>query len=383
MRLLAIFWLLFLITILTSRSQNLIINGDASAPIGSEWTQVTSGWSRWNQTNGGIPDRTTFSTTKTGYHFGISGGCPTQASSPLSEMYQDVDVNTYASQIDAGTAQFTFNGYYATYANQEYSSVIIEFRDASKNLISTPYSSGNKNDSPYCTNTYYVTNCWKAFTTYSGNPPSGTRYIRIRLISKCKSTSGTDNDGYYDDLSLTYTGATTPVSLLYFVSNKLEGNNQLLWSVKANDVTNQINISMSLDGINFENIYTEYISYNTSVIENSFIDAKTSNEDTYYKIQVISYNGLVINEKIIFIKSKDSATINTYPNPFEEKIVILHTLDVQIELLNVDGKTIQSAIYLKNESGKTTLEAQDLMSGIYFLKINSEENSYTFKVYKN
>lgn len=163
----------------------------------------------------------------------------------------------------------------------------------------------------------------------------------------------------------------------------MEGNNQLLWSVKANDVTNQINISMSLDGINFENIYTEYISYNTSVIENSFIDAKTSNEDTYYKIQVISYNGLVINEKIIFIKSKDSATINTYPNPFEEKIVILHTLDVQIELLNVDGKTIQSAIYLKNESGKTTLEAQDLMSGIYFLKINSEENSYTFKVYKN
>ncbi len=225
--------ILFSLTFLFSQllGQNLIINpGAEEQPYKSGWTNVQGSWTSENATTLGIIPHGGM------YHFAVPAACYLEASTGNnSEIYQDIDVASDASSIDSGTALFVFSGWVATYQSQDNSRIVIEYRDASTQIIFT-YDSG-----------YLKKNSWYKVTN-SKIAPINTRTIRIRLISKCGGTTG-DDDGYYDDLSLTYEKTNVVTAL----NDVLLGDFSEILGVRIFDINGKIissnknlnNLSMS------------------------------------------------------------------------------------------------------------------------------------------
>jgi gliding motility-associated-like protein len=185
-----LFLLSFLVFLqLKSKAQELVYNGGAEMEYWNGWTAVTAGdyWIRG---------------TKITPHGGSYFFFPNQTINPSSEIFQDIGVSANATSIDAGTAFYMFSGWRSGYpANLDRSQIIVEYRDASGTILSS-YNTGSA-----------VFTTWTNSTDNRYAPP-GTRTIRIRLISV--RVTGTDNDGYYDDISLTT--CTAPSSVFIFPS---------------------------------------------------------------------------------------------------------------------------------------------------------------------
>jgi gliding motility-associated-like protein len=174
----------------------LVINGGYETWPGTEWVRV-------NPADGWVPDaqRTPHGGS---YHF-----YPQNTVSDSSELYQDIGLTSYATSIDAGTANFTFSGWRRGYRNttpisfdNDRSQIIVEYRNASNTVLDF-FDTGSA-----------VFSLWTQ-STDTRNAPIGTRSVRIRLISV--RVSGSDNDGYYDDISFIYnnppTTCTPPTTL--------------------------------------------------------------------------------------------------------------------------------------------------------------------------
>lgn len=113
-----------------------------------------------------------------------------------AELAQDVDIAGFATAIDAGTQAFDFAGRVRSFpqgSSSDESRIVLEYRNAAGEVLDTFDSSGIDNTSE-----------WQLVVD-SRNAPVGTRTIRVRLISTRRS--GSNNDGYYDALSLAPVGA--------------------------------------------------------------------------------------------------------------------------------------------------------------------------------
>ena len=173
-----------------SKAQELVTNGGSEQLYYFGWQVATSG-DFWVQGTQVTPHSGT-------YHF-----YPNSTVNASSEMFQDIGVSANAVSIDAGTAFYMFSGWRNGYSSgdQDLSQIIVEYRDALGTVLSS-----------YTTLSTHF-NAWHNDTD-NRYAPIGTRSIRIRLISL--RVTGTDNDGYYDDISLST--CTAPSSVFIFPS---------------------------------------------------------------------------------------------------------------------------------------------------------------------
>ena len=160
-------------------AQNLIKNGDCELPTVNgkiqNWIEVQG--NEWRPANVDVQPQ------NGQYYFFASG--PINA-----ELMQEVDVTDYACPIDGSRQRFDFKGFVRSFPQNppDYARIVIEYRNANNAVLST-YDSGNQTP----------TSAWLQLTDIR-LAPVGTRKIRIRLISTRRA--GTENDGYYDNLSL-------------------------------------------------------------------------------------------------------------------------------------------------------------------------------------
>jgi len=169
-------------------TDNLIVNSSAeSDPFLSGWVAVATGSSCFTASNWRIEgNQNGFPGAKEGTYM-FYAGCDI----PVGEIYQDVDVSSYASQIDSSTQEFTFTGYTQSY-NQtplDEARIVVEYRNDSNVILTSYDTNGTTNLGSWGSNTNTMV------------APVGTRTIRVRLIAT--TGDGPSNDGYFDDLSLT------------------------------------------------------------------------------------------------------------------------------------------------------------------------------------
>jgi len=161
-------------------TENLIINP------GCEYTLVNGEIPYWTEV---IGNNWTQRTANPDPHEGLAYFFPGVAA--LAELQQDVDVSAYKSSIDAGSQSFIFEGYVRAYSqpSPDQSRIVLEFLDSLKTTKIDSFDSGN----------YSNTTEWIQIADTS-IAPFATRHIRVRLIST--RWYGSNNDGYFDDLSL-------------------------------------------------------------------------------------------------------------------------------------------------------------------------------------
>ena len=116
-----------------------------------------------------------------------------------AELQQDIDVSAFATTIDNGIQHFYFEGYVRSYSQNpvDHSRLIIKYLDDIKSTVLDSIDLGENIN----------TTEWLQLTDTT-LAPVGTRFIRISLMSI--RYNGSNNDGYFDGLSLT-TGL--PVSI--------------------------------------------------------------------------------------------------------------------------------------------------------------------------
>jgi hypothetical protein len=110
----------------------------------------------------------------------------------FAELQQDVDITNMAASVDSGNLVFIFEGYVRAFNQSppDQSRIILEYLDFLKTTKLDSVDSGN----------YSETSEWIQITDTT-IAPKGTRFIRVRLLSTRRA--GSNNDGYYDGLSLT------------------------------------------------------------------------------------------------------------------------------------------------------------------------------------
>ncbi len=149
-----------------------------------------------------------------------------------AELRQDVDLTTYSELIDGGSQVFNFSAWVRSWDQNptDVSRIIIEYLNHDKSSILASYDLGGHSN---------ITS-WIQLL-HSASAPTGTRYIRVRLIST--RNSGTNNDGYFDGLSLS-TSLPVPAAPEN-VSVTIDGINVILsWSPVTSTISGYpINVS--------------------------------------------------------------------------------------------------------------------------------------------
>jgi hypothetical protein len=191
-------------------SSDLLQNAGAEAALVNDqipsWAQVTG--STWTQaTDTGTAEFPAPMEGKTYFYAG-----PTAS----AELSQDVDVSGFASTIAAGTQQFEFKGYVQSAVKEapDTAEIIVEYRDQANTQVLGSFDSGQ----------IASTLAWE-YVTDTRQAPAGTAIVRVRLLAA--RDSGTDNDAFFDALSLRalpVTGFTAPYTATVNLSGSVTDN---------------------------------------------------------------------------------------------------------------------------------------------------------------
>jgi hypothetical protein len=359
--------LIFLNMILTSCAQELIVNPSAeSNPVSNGWTVVSIGTNCYTGSNWRITgNQNGFPPAQHGTRYFYSG-----CGGVNGEIYQNVNVSTYAVDIDAGNQQFTFYGYTRSYnqAPADAARIVVEYRNAASVVIGS-YDTG------YTTNT----SGW----VMNGDvrmAPVGTRTIRIRLLSLVNS--GPSVDGYFDNLSLTtQLIVPLPVGLINFKANLTEENTvELNWSTASETNNASFTIEHSMDGLTWQDIGSVVGGGNSSdLLDYVMIDRNPSEGLNYYRLKQCDFSGRICHSDIRSIEVLFERDI--YPNPFLNEVRI-DAVDLKLDQIFVSGSNgndvsnqVELHPVLRN---KFILNFTALQAGIYFIHIGSK----TYKVLK-
>jgi hypothetical protein len=111
--------------------------------------------------------------------------------SQTAELQQDIDVSIFTASIDSGTQYFYFEGYVRSYSQNppDHSRLILKYLDLPKTTLLDSLDLGENSN----------TDDWLLLSD-TMLAPIGTRFIRITLFSI--KYNGSNNDGYFDGLSL-------------------------------------------------------------------------------------------------------------------------------------------------------------------------------------
>ncbi len=248
----ATFFLLFCCIQATTFAQNLLKNPDCELPMSNGtipfWTNTTG--NLWNaRAMDPIPQSGAF--------------CFSPGQIRSAELSQIVDVSDYACAIDAGIQRFIFNGY--VYSDRQtpldIARVLVEYLSVT-NVILTTYDSNDQTP----------IGVWEQLTNTT-RAPVGTRKLRIRLLSTRRY--GTDNDGSYDNLSITPSPAKVVIDTVQITSakcNKPNGKLIVKTSGGAN-LTFKINNGTATTDSVFSNIsggnYTVEVTSGTCTVSKS------------------------------------------------------------------------------------------------------------------
>ncbi len=144
--------------------------------------------------------------------------------------------------------------------------------------------------------------------------------------------------------------------------------------------------STKQSGVSFLNVNEDIDGQVRPEISNVGADHFGTSAEVYFPITVDdvgpdAYQSTLSVEEDRFIKSKTLL----YPNPTKGNIEILvttHQKDIKVILYNVVGKLIEQKMY-KNKSGKIQLNIENQLAGLYFLRVELENQFVTYKLIKN
>ena len=212
--------------------------------------------------------------------------------------------------------------------------------------------------------------------------------LTIALFSNINVTNAqfTGGVGSGDGVHVVITGGldffALPVSLIDFKAAASKQNPKaclLEWQTSSESNSSHFDIEWSTTGIEWITVGKVNTVGNSSTIQSyQFLHNETSVLN-YYRLRHFDDDGTEILSDIRVVSLQEQVItpdINIYPNPSTSDININTTFDsdISFEVLNNQGKVIQSGLFNKH------LNLSNLTPGLYHLKLVSESFTTTKKL---
>jgi hypothetical protein len=336
---------LFIAFSVGTKAQNLITNPGFENSLSTGWTIASGNWNQFNNGYGyGPPNAGTYYTS--------------QGFGPNGTMYQDVDVSTYAVQIDNSTQSFTAAGYLQVGSNGTLAQITVDYRNSSGTvLLSNTMQETNSN--------FAVWN----YKTVTATAPAGTRSIRFTL-----STGGFDL-AMFDDVSLIASGVL-PLQFISFNGTAANNTVALNWQTENEINTKNFEIERSVDGINYQRVNTVNADKATIVTHSySFTDNAPLQGVNYYRLKQTDKDGRFQYSsiaKVLFSSIKD---LSVFYAPAANAIniqFIAKPLNIYAALYDINGHLIITKALINTNN---IINTHTLSNGIYVVTVKS--NNYT------
>lgn len=253
---------------------------------------------------------------------------------------------SYTNKYDSATAGF--GNLYGVKPLKGYNSSSNYVVAQDRGVISLLSTSSNTVEGFYITNTTYAYKSMKLGDAFSkkfggatGNDPD---FFKVKILGYKSGLKKTDSIEFY-------------LADFRFANNTLDYIvNNWQWV----DVTKL----GAVDSIKF-------------FMSSSDLGAFGINTPLFFGIDNFTTNGLITSLE----KFDSQATIDTYPNPFNETIKIFsEDKFARINVIDMLGKIVYEAI---KEESFIEVDLSDLQNGVYFVEITSDKQKTTKKIIKN
>lgn len=326
-----------------THAQNLVVNPGFEQSLSTGWTIVSGNWDQ----------------TGSGYGYGDPNNGNYYATprfiSGAKEMYQEVDVSSYAAAIDNGTGGFSFEAYLQVASNGDTAQAITEYRNTGGTVLAAD------------TLVEYVSqfNVWN-LKTKNRVAPAGTRSIRIRLLAV--PFSGFGDLIMFDDISLTAT-TTLPLQLVYFTAKAGREHAVIEWQTADETDAPVFRIQGSTNGLSFTTLSTIAGRGNN---RNAYkIELPLNNGWVYYRLEITHRSGAISYSSIEKIGMAGAVSFLLYPNPATATITLLPS-----------GLNGQGSAYIYNSNGKLvvtielygaakTIDVSQWPNGLYTVQVRA------------
>ncbi len=189
-----------------------------------------------------------------------------------------------------------------------------------------------------------------------------------------------------DDLmdSLLVCGVTgcpiLPIELLTFDGYTKNGVNEFYWSTTAEINNDYFTLERSWDAIHFEKIAIIDGAGNSNILlDYEETDLHPLNGTNYYRLRQTDFDGNYSFSKMITLSNKLEHSLSVYPNPSSNIITLTNSeislLNSIVKVYDIQGKIILEKIILE-ENLDYQLNISSFNNGLYFIKVNSGENSF-------
>ena len=150
---------------------------------------------------------------------------------------------------------------------------------------------------------------------------------------------------------------------------------------------------ISIIGSDWKSFNMGTMSYEVDSTVVYFLKRYGETDSTYYKLYFTGFTGMsegkytFMQEELSLVSSRNPGIIQmlqVYPNPASEylNVVFDHTGNTSIQIIDMTGRTVYSTLHNAGGFTNMTLDINQLNPGLYFLKVNAEEETGVLRFIK-
>lgn len=207
-----------------------------------------------------------------------------------------------------------------------------------------------------------------------------TLTLRVGVVGRVSSSTTRQSSFYFKPFNSL--NLVLPVKLIDFTAKAEESNNLISWKTTSEENANRFEVYKSLNGVDFEKAgELAAAGFSQTLQSYSFTDATIAeNVTVFYRLKLIDNDGASTWSKIVTVAATNSNTTkvqSVYPNPTSGVLNInfsqLSENNFNVQVIDAFGKVYQQINSEDmNGTGSVSFDLTDLNTGIYFVKVSTE-----------
>lgn len=183
--------------------------------------------------------------------------------------------------------------------------------------------------------------------------------------------------------------SSLPISLVNFEATSIEEQQaiHLKWATASEENNEYFSIQHSTDGITFREVGTQDGLGNASVVNTyDFMHKNLGTGTHYYRLQQMDFDGTYEYTNVVTATLRSNGfAISVFPNPTVDNVNILpekpFSKNAYFQLLNIQGQIVQE-YSLPEDALSFELEMNDFAKGVYYIRLQIENEITTHKIVK-
>jgi hypothetical protein len=205
--------------------------------------------------------------------------------------------------------------------------------------------------------------------------------VRYQFVINTANGSSGDGIVVFDNFSNGGSAAALPVKLDNFEASKDGSSIRLSWSTLEESNVARYEIQKSLDGVKFQTTGTVLAESKRTY---SYVDVQPAAANNFYRLKIVDMDGAVRISHIVSVKSKVNASIEVYPNPVRDRVVVQHPKAMNgtiLQVVNLSGQVMKT-LQLAANAVATPLDMTGMNNGTYYIVFRSGTESFSLRITK-